>query len=136
MLVFLGGTVGCNTWREDLIADLHGDPRLFNPVVEDWNEEAQASEERAKAEADVFVFYIANPRQPGIPVSAYSLVEATMALYDAPESTVVVFKNAGIEGHSLKAVKQAEKILRARFPEASILGSYTEMFEWLKGRLA
>lgn len=138
MLIFLGGTVGHNPWRKKLIHDLGTDAALFDPVVEDWNEEAQEAEERAKREADLFVFYIANPKQEGISVSSYSLVEATMALYDAPESTVVAFDYNGygpLHAHSVKALKQAEKVLRARFPEASIFSSYTELCDWLKLRL-
>ena len=44
--VFLGGTCNESTWREKLIPKLKID--YFNPVVADWNEEAQRREEQEK----------------------------------------------------------------------------------------
>ncbi len=45
-LVFLGGTSGNNNWRDHFISILVSkgikEEILFNPVVKDWNEEAQA----------------------------------------------------------------------------------------------
>jgi uncharacterized phage-like protein YoqJ len=138
-LVFLGGTVGNNPWRVELIdrlIDRGVDVGcLFNPVVSNWNEEAQAREEDAKALADYMIFYLGSPEQDDNPISAYSMVEATMALYDAPKTTVVVFDHNGIEGHALKAVKQTEKVLRKRFPEACILGSLVDAIDWLESVL-
>ncbi len=104
-LVFLGGTVAKNEWRNGFIEALvkRGVPResLFNPDVKDWNKEAQQREEIAKKEAGYLVFYIADPKQEGNPLSAYSMVEATMALYDQSNRTVVVFDTEGMkeEGH-------------------------------------
>lgn len=134
--VFLGGTVGNSTWREDLVIDLGtrgvDASGLFNPVVADWNEEAQANEERHKVEDDHLLFFLSNPEQQGNPLSTYSLVEATMALYDRPDRTVVCFDHEAIEGEQFqKALKQSERVLRARFPEANILSSYDDLVDWL-----
>ena len=138
-LVFLGGTAANNPWREQLTTNLirRGiSPHvLFNPVVPDWNEEAQAREETAKADATHHVYYIADPMQPDNPLSAYSMVEATMALYDQPNTAVVVFDTVGMEGHPLKAMKQCAKVLRRRFPEANIFTSREEAEDWLLGQL-
>jgi hypothetical protein len=134
-LIFLGGTAGNNDWRTSFIADAvaGGIPAaiLFNPVVADWNAAAQAAEEAAKASATSLLFYIGSPRQEGNPLSAYSMVEATMSLYDAPERTVLVFDLDGIEGHPLKALKQMAAVLKKRFPNADILPSRTEALAWL-----
>lgn len=123
-LIFLGGTCGANNWRVSFIDELvkRGvkPEAIFNPVVPDWTPEDQAKEEDAKARATQMVFYIANPKQEGVNVSSYSLVEATMALYDSPETTVVIFDDDGITGHALKALKQSEKVLKKRFPSAAI----------------
>lgn len=142
-LVFLGGTVGNNNWRDLVIKSLSelssmqiDVSQIFNPVVKDWNDEAQAKEEEAKKNATHFLFYIADPKQEGISLSAYSMVEATMALYDNQEKTVVVFDEEGIAGHSLKAMKQTQKVLKARFPNANILASQSEALNWLKSELA
>jgi hypothetical protein len=140
-IAFLGGTCGGNVWRPDFIETLVklGVPRdsLFDPVVADWNEEAQRREEEAKAAASHMIFYIADPRQEGINISAYSLVEATMALYDKPKTTVVVFDLSGIENaHVIRALNQAMKVLRRRFPDAKIFANQQEAIDWLAGELA
>lgn len=138
-LVFLGGTAANNNWREQFIESLVSlgvlPDILFNPVVKDWNEEAQQREETAKKEACHLVFYIADPKQDGNPLSAYSMVEATMALYDKPARTVIVFDTDGMSGHPLKAMNQTLKVLRARFPEANIFGTRQDAINWLTPRL-
>ena len=138
-LVFLGGTCGKNTWRPTLIAQLVAEgvnpSCLFDPVVSDWNDAAQKAEEEAKAKATHMFFYIANPYLKGTELSAYSMVEATMALYDKPQTTVIVFDSTDITEHSLKAFKQTEKVLRKRFPQATILGTRQEAIDWLVKQL-
>ena len=42
--VFLGGTCNKSKWRDELIDLLKID--YFNPVVDDWNEEAQKEEKK------------------------------------------------------------------------------------------
>ena len=117
-LVFLGGTAANTTWRDGLIEALVdrgvSADVLFNPVVKDWNEEAKLREEKAKTEATLLVFYVADPKQEGNPLSAYSMVEATIALYDKPERTVIVFDVDGMSGHPLKAMSQTMKVRKAR----------------------
>jgi hypothetical protein len=136
-LVFLGGTAANNNWRIPYIADatLRGVDAtiLFNPVVKDWNAEAQKAEEAAKARATSLVFYLADPQQEGNPLSAFSMVEATMSLYDNLDKTVVIFDTTGMTGHPLKAMNQMEKILKARFPTASIF-SREESLAWLAAK--
>lgn len=138
--VFLGGTAANNDWRkgfiEALVSQGVSSEVLFNPVVADWNEEAQRREESAKAEASYLVFYIADPRQEGNPLSAYSMLEATMALYDKRERTVVVFDIEGMSGHPLKAMNQALKVLKKRFPDANIFGTPHEAVSWLVANLS
>jgi len=138
-LLFLGGTCGNNDWRTNFTKELisGGVPAddIFNPVVSDWNAEAQANEEKAKKEATYLMFYIADPKLEDSNLSAYSMVEATMGLYDKPE-TVVVFDYAGIEGHSRKSMQQTEKVLKARFPTARIFSAAAQAYEWLIGKMA
>ena len=139
-LVFLGGTAANNNWRESFTEALavHGiDGYLFNPVVEDWKPEIHGPlEEEAKANASHLVFYIADPKQDGNPLSAYSMVEATMALYDKSEKSVVVFDTDGMSGHPLNAMNQTLKVLKSRFPEANIFGTPKEAADWLVKQLA
>lgn len=133
-LIFLGGTVGGNKWRRPFSLKLieGGIPAesIFDPVVDDWNEEAQIAEEKVKKNADYLLFYLGTPGNNEL--SAYSMVEATMALYDHIKKTVVIFDADGLEkGHKLKAFKQAENVLRTRFPKGNIFSTLSESAEWL-----
>ena len=56
MKVFLGGTVNGSKWRDDIIPLLKID--YFNPVVDEWNDEARLNEEEAKRTSDYFLFVI------------------------------------------------------------------------------
>lgn len=139
-LVFLGGTCGGNNWREGFIASLVAQgvspEALFNPVVPEWNDEAQQREEAAKANSTHHVYYLADPMQEGNPISAYSLVEATIALHNDPNTAVVVFDTTGMDGHGLKAMKQTEKVLRNTFPTANIFATRDAAEAWLADQLA
>ncbi len=138
-LIFLGGTSGNNNWRDHFISALASNgikkEILFNPVVKDWNEGAQTREEKAKKEATHLIFYIADPKQEGNPLSTYSMVEATMALYDYPEQTVAIFNTEGMVGHPLKVMNQVFKVLKNRFPQANIFATQQEAIDWLLDQL-
>lgn len=139
-LVFLGGTCGNNNWRNGLIERLVArgvDPSfLFDPVVPDWNEVAQAKEDQAKESATYMLYFLGDPMQDDNRVSFYSLLEATMGLYDAPARTVVVFDSTGMPKHAEKSNAKACKDLKRRFPEAPIFASLQEAEDWLLERLA
>lgn len=72
--VFLGGTCNGSTWRDELIPMLDSSKiDAFNPVVEDWNEEAQKVEDYHK-ENDDFTLYVLTPEMVGV----YSVFEVAM----------------------------------------------------------
>ncbi len=139
-LVFLGGTVGENHWREEQVIPAllgQGIPAawLFNPVVADWNEQAQRREDAAKRAATYLLFVIANPGTPGNEVSAYSLVETVMALYDQPERVVVALDATRLSPPVAKAMRKAFADLSARFPQAPIFAEIGEATSFLASRL-
>ena len=72
MRVFLGGTCNESTWRDEYIQEFkkHG-ITYFNPVVDDWDEKAQAREIKERKEADICLYTI-TPRISGM----YSIAEA------------------------------------------------------------
>ncbi len=140
--VFLGGTCGKNTWRETivipgLIERGVGIGQMFNPVVKDWNEQAQAREDHAKRTMEYMLYVIASPEPNSgtANVSAYSLVEVLMALYDAPDRTVALFDTSGLENHTAKVIRKAVQDIRARFPQAPIFAEYDGLMDWLATRL-
>jgi hypothetical protein len=136
--VFLGGTCGKNNWRLGLIERLlaRGVPSeaLFNPVVLDWDAAAQVAEDKAKAEAGAMFYYLGNPNDGANNLSFYSLLEAAMGLYDAPERTVVVFDATDMPSHAAKATAKAFKDLKARFPDAAIFDSLAAAEDWIASR--
>jgi hypothetical protein len=134
--VFLGGTVGTNTWREDVIPELtrRGIPleALYDPPVDDWTEEIQAREDAAKRHASYLLYVIAHPGGSSAAVSAYSLVEAVMGLYDRPGQTVVAFDTSGMTGHVLKVMRKIIRDLQERFPDAPIFDNNRDAaIDWL-----
>lgn len=140
-LVFLAGTTDRNTWRGGLIARLvqSGISRetLFNPVVEHWTEEARKREREAKAIATHLFVYIGDPKsENGLQLlSPLSLFEATMGLYDKPDTTVLVLDRAGLQGRALKLVDEVAIILKQRFPTGNIFRTLEEGEEWLRKKL-
>ena len=80
-MIFLGGTCNESTWREELIEMVDGE--CFNPVVDDWNEEAQARELEVRANADMVV-YVITPKMTGV----YSIAEVIDDSNKRPEKTI------------------------------------------------
>ena len=82
--VFLGGTTNNSNWRDELIKNLKIE--YFNPVVKDWNEEAQKREIKEHKECD-FVLYVITPKMEGV----YSIAEAIDDSNKRPEKTIFCF---------------------------------------------
>lgn len=61
--VFLGGTCNGPEWRDELIPLLRGE--YFNPVVKDWNEEAQNREKQEKQDCGLSL-YVLTPYMAGV----------------------------------------------------------------------
>ena len=82
--VFLGGTCNNSTWRDELLTMLDNNKVIaFNPVVDDWNEEAQANEDWHKANDD-FCLYVLTPEMTGI----YSIFEIADDSNKRPDKTI------------------------------------------------
>jgi hypothetical protein len=81
------------------------------------------------------VYYIGDTRD-GSGVSLYSAVEATMALYDDPERTLVVIDPTGTEGHVKQALNKIVKDLRRRFPKAVIADNLQELIAHIVARFS
>ncbi|MBX2843758.1 MAG: TIR domain-containing protein [Flammeovirgaceae bacterium] len=84
MKVFLGGTVNGSKWRDSLIADLEID--FFNPVVEDWDEEAYKRELYERQHCD-FCLYVLTPKITGF----YALAEVTDDSFKRPDRTIYCY---------------------------------------------
>lgn len=82
--VFLGGTTNKTNWREELIKDLKMD--YFNPVVDEWNDEAQKEEIKQRKNCD-YVLYVITPKMEGV----YSIAEVVDDSNKRPEKTIFCY---------------------------------------------
>ncbi len=109
--IFLGGTCGSSTWREELIPQLDSERiETFNPVVPNWTPECQAVEDFHR-ETDDICLYVITPEGEGF----YSFVEVTDDSNKRPEQTVLcVLESANgksFEGHTKKCVLKTMKLV-------------------------
>ena len=102
LTVFLGGTCGNSTWRDDLMKNLNDSVDAFNPVVPNWTPECQAEEDRHK-QKDNIVLYVITPETK----SPYSISEVTRSSITQPQRTMIcVLPEANgctFEAHEAKA---------------------------------
>lgn len=137
--VFLGGTCGNNKWRDSFIEDLIesgvSEEKIFNPIVENWDEEAQRKEDLAKEESKYLLFYIANPNTKGNETSGYSLIELTMNLYDNPDTTVGVLCTDELSEPVKKALLKGFEDLKKRFPDGHVFSDRKSALEFLSKSL-
>lgn len=106
--VFLGGTTNETNWRKNLIPKLRID--FFDPVVDDWNEEAQEKELEERESAD-YVLYVITPKMEGV----YSIAEVVDDSNKQPESTIFCYlkEDDGKEfgKHQLKSLDAVGKMI-------------------------
>lgn len=84
--VFLGGTCNESKWREQMenFLDKHG-LDYFNPVIDDWDAEAQKNELKERNVCD-FCLYTITPKMLGV----YAIAEVVDDSNKRPEKTVFV----------------------------------------------
>lgn len=108
MKVFLGGTTNNSNWRDSLIKKLKID--YFNPVVDDWNEKAQAEEIKQRKECD-YVLYVITPKMEGV----YSIAEVIDDSNKRPDKTIFCYltEDDGKEftKHQLKSLDMVGKMV-------------------------
>ena len=101
MKVFLGGTCADSKWRSEIEPLLEqAGLEFFNPVVDDWNEEAQAKEVQERQTSD-FVLYTITPKMEGV----YSIAEVIDDSNKRPERTIFVV----LEKDGEKVFSKAQK---------------------------
>ncbi len=79
--IFLGGTCNGSIWRDILIPKLKID--YFNPIVENWTDEAQKREISEREKCD-FLLYFFTPKMTGF----YSIAEVVDDSNKRPERTI------------------------------------------------
>lgn len=102
--VFLGGTCPGYDWRKDLFQLLKID--YFNPVVDDWNEEAYQRELQERANDDFCLYVITNGME-----GYYSIAEVVDDSNKRPENTVFCVLKDGFNRKQLKSFEAIEKMV-------------------------
>jgi len=115
MKVFLGGTCNGSLWREYLIAKLK--VGYFNPVVDNWSEEAQKIEIYERENAD-YCLYVLTPLMEGV----YSVAELVDDSNKRPNKTLLcvldedkneeTLKLAKFSSHESKSLKAVQKLVQ------------------------
>lgn len=102
--VFLGGTTNDSKWRDVLIPYLKID--YFNPVVEDWTEEAYQNELKEREICD-YCLYVITPKMLG----SYSIAEAVDDSNKRPGKTIFTFIDKdGKQQFSPAQLKSLDKV--------------------------
>lgn len=110
MKVFLGGTCNGSTWRKELISMLDEGVGYFNPVVDEWNEEAAQRELRERANDD-YLLYVLTPLSESI----YSVAEVVDDSNKRPRRTLmcIMQEDAGLRftEHQKKALEKVGRVV-------------------------
>jgi len=108
MEVGLFGTCNNSQWREALIPLLECE--YFNPVVEDWNEEAQKMEIEKRETCD-FILYTITPKMTGV----YSIAEAVFDACTRPQKILFCVLNEDdyneFTEHQIKSMDMTKKLI-------------------------
>ena len=102
--VFLGGTCGKSTWRNELIPLLEID--YFNPVVDDWDEKAYQKELYEREHCD-YVLYVITKDMEGV----YSIAEVIDDSNKRPNKTIFMFIEDGFSKAQIKSLDAVGKMV-------------------------
>ena len=106
--IFLGGTANNSTWRERLIPLLdESKVSYFDPIVEDWNEQAQAEEIHQRQTCD-FVLYTITKEMLGF----YSIAEVVEDSNKRPTKTIFCYLEEGFEKHQIKSLQATARLVK------------------------
>jgi hypothetical protein len=107
--IFLGGTCNESTWRSKIEAEVKN-IKLFNPVVDDWNEEAQKREIEARKTCTACL-YVITPKMTGV----YSIAEVVDDSNKQPWKTMFCWLEKDgdneFDKHQRKSLMQVEKMV-------------------------
>ena len=108
-MCFLGGTCNKSTWRSKIEAEVKN-IKLFNPVVNDWNEEAQKREIEARKTC-AYCLYVITPKMTGV----YSIAEVVDDSNKQPWKTMFCWLekdgDAEFTKSQRKSLMQVEKMV-------------------------
>lgn len=104
---FLGGTCNESTWRDELISLLNDKVEYFNPVVDDWTDDCQAREDKARDEAR-YVLFVITSQMTGV----FSIAEVVDCSNKRPESTLFCVLSEGFGEGQLRSLKATANMVK------------------------
>ena len=106
--IFLGGTCNNSTWRSE-IEKLVQAP-MFNPVVDDWNEECQANEMYEKENKCNIHLYVITSEMTGV----FSIAEVVDSVHNKTKLTLLHVIPDGFNKKQLKSLKAVVDLVKLR----------------------
>lgn len=103
--VFLGGTCGKTSWRDELIKLLKID--YFNPIVDDWTNDCIKEEDRQKADLCNIHLYVITSEMRGV----YSIAEAVQSSNTANKITIFHVIPDGFDKSELKSLQAVCRLI-------------------------
>lgn len=105
MKVFLGGTCSGYDWRSELIPKLECE--YFNPVVDDWDDEARRREEREKRTSDYRLYVITSDME-----GVFSIAEVVDDSNKHPFKTIFCVLEDGFTEGEIRSLNAVKEIVR------------------------
>ena len=102
--VFLGGTCNNSTWRNQLMPLLSVD--YFNPVVKDWNEEAQKEEEKQKKDCAIHLYVITSETK-----GVFSIAEAVASANEEGVQSLLFVIPDGFDKAAIRSLNATAKLV-------------------------
>lgn len=106
--IFLGGTCANSTWRKDIEKGVKVD--MFNPVVEDWTDEAQQIEIDEKENKCNIHLYVITFLMTGV----FSIAEVVDSVHNKSKSTILHIVPDGFSKFQLKSLKAVVDLIQSR----------------------
>ena len=104
MKVFLGGTCGKSKWRAK--AEEMLEIEYFNPVVNDWDEDAQERERQAKDASDIHLYVITKDMR-----GVFSIAEAIHSAHTDGKMVIFHIVPDGFDIGQLKSLRAVSKMI-------------------------
>jgi len=112
MKVFLGGTCNGSKWRNAIIKYLDIEKiDYFNPIVDDWNEEARKREREEREKCDICLYCI-TPKISGF----YSIAEVADDSNKRPAKTILLvlkdYDGVEFQDHQWKSLLEVGRMVK------------------------
>lgn len=105
--IFLGGTCNNSTWRDKLEQKVT--TPMFNPIVEDWTEEAQEIEKQEKEECNIHLYVITH-----LMTGVFSIAEVIDSVHDKSKTTILQVMPRGFKEFQLKSLDAVIELVQLR----------------------